>query len=126
MRKYGVSRFLVKSERVIRRLSAGVLIVMLFGVGALAQENDYDYTVEKIWGINKNTASGLIGGFTFRYSKAIRPKYFKTYGVELMNVRHPAEARVVARTGNSFIIGKVNNFYTIRLQYGRTLTIFKK
>lgn len=99
---------------------------MLFGVGALAQENDYDYTVEKIWGINKNTASGLIGGFTFRYSKAIRPKYFKTYGVELMNVRHPAEARVVARTGNSFIIGKVNNFYTIRLQYGRTLTIFKK
>ena len=100
--------------------------MFLIGSNALAQENDYDYTTEKIFGINKNTASGLIGGFVFRYSKAIRERYFTTYGFELMNVRHPAEARVVSRSGSSFIIGKVNNLYTIRAQYGRTLTLYKK
>lgn len=91
-----------------------------------AQENDYDYTTETIWGINKNTASGLIGGFVFRFSRAIRPGYFKTYGFEIMNVKHPAESRVVSRTGNSFIIGKTHHLYTIRLQYGRNYTLFKK
>ena len=99
---------------------------MLVSTSLLAQENDYDYTVETIWGINKNTASGLIGGFIFRYSREIRPRFFTTYGLELMNVRHPAESRVVSSIGNSFVIGKTNNLYTIRGQYGRTYTLFKK
>lgn len=92
----------------------------------LAQENDYDYSVETIWGVNKNTASGLIGGFIFRFSRAIKPGYFATYGIELMNIKHPAESRVVSRTGNSFVIGKTNNLYAIRGQYGRNYTVFKK
>jgi hypothetical protein len=107
-------------------LGVSIIIMLLSASFVRAQENDYDYTTETIWGINKNTASGLIGGFVFRFSRAIRPGYFKTYGFEIMNVRHPAESRVVSRTGNSFIIGKINHLYTIRLQYGRTYTLFKK
>ncbi len=40
---------------------AYLLIVFFIANSALAQENDYDYTSESIWGINKNSASGLIG-----------------------------------------------------------------
>lgn len=100
--------------------------MILVSTSVLAQENDYEYSIETIWGINKNTASSLIGGFVFRYSVAIRPGYFTTYGLELMSVRHPAESKVVSRTGNSFVIGKTNNLYAIRGQYGRTYTLFKK
>ena len=112
----------------MNKLKFGVVVlVMVLSANMLkAQENDYDYSTETIWGINKNTSSGLIGGFVFRFSRAIRPGYFKTYGFELMNVKHPAESRVVSRTGNSFIIGKTNHLYAIRLQYGRNYTVFKK
>lgn len=96
--------------------------------GAIAQEDgEYDYTSEFTWGINKNTNSGLIGGLVFKYSKAITPKKFQTFGLELINVKHPKEYRVASRyTGNSFIIGKQNYFYAVRGQYGREWIIFKK
>ena len=57
----------------------GIFLVITFTSGSnYAQENDYDYTSESIWGITKNSSSGLIGGFIFWL--AIRPLvlwYFK-------------------------------------------------
>ena len=108
------------------KLIVSVLSIGLLALPAKAQENDYEYSVESIWGVNKNTASGLIGGIVYRHSRAIRPGYFRTIGIELMNIKHPAESRVVSRTGNSFVIGKTNNLYAIRGQYGRNYTLFKK
>ncbi len=106
-----------------------VIIVVSFLIlssTVVAQENDYDYTSENIWGINKNTSSGLIGGFIFRFSRSIKPNHYRTIGFELINVKHPAESRVVSRTGNYFVVGKTNHLFAIRGQYGRDIVIFKK
>jgi len=101
------------------------VIILSAGIG-YAQENDYDYTSEAIWGINKNRFSGLIGGFIFRFSRSIKPNHYRTIGFELINVKHPAESRVVSRTGNYFIVGKTNYLFAIRGQYGRDIVLFKK
>ena len=105
----------------------GIFLIMSITSGAIyAQGNDYDYTSEAIWGINKNSASGLIGGFIFRFSRSVKPNHYRTIGFELINVKHPAESRIVSRSGNYFIVGKENHLFTIRGQYGRDIVIFKK
>jgi len=104
-------------------------LIIVFGLLAnltFAQENNYDYTSEAIWGINKNSASGLIGGFIFRFSRSVKPNHYRTIGFELINVKHPAESRVVSRTGNYFVVGKTNHLFAIRGQYGRDIILFKK
>ena len=104
-----------------------IIVVVLLSVNlGFAQENDYDYTSETIWGINKNSSSGLIGGLIFRTSRSVKPNHYRTIGIELINVKHPAEARVVSRTGNYFVVGKTNHLFAIRGQYGRDIVIFKK
>jgi len=102
------------------------LVITLASSVSYAQGNDYSYTSESIWGVSKNSASGLIGGFIFRFSRLVKPNHYRTIGFELMNVKHPGESRVVSRTGNYFIVGKTNYLYTIRGQYGRDIVIFKK
>lgn len=105
----------------------GIFLIITLTTGAgYAQGNDYDYTSESIWGINKNSASGLIGGFIFRFSRSVKPNHYRTLGFELINVKHPAESRVVSRTGNYFVVGKQNHLFAIRGQYGRDIVIFKK
>lgn len=98
------------------------------GVQVQAQESeDYEYNSEFVWGINKNTRGGLIGGFILKKSTRISENQFQTYGLELMNVKHPKETRISnPLNGNSFIWGKENYLYSIRLQYGREQVVFKK
>lgn len=93
-----------------------------------AQTNDsYDYNSELVWGINKNSFGGLIGGFTLKKSRRINKKTFETLGLELMNVKNPHEVRVQnTRGGNYFIYGKTHYLYAIRLQYGRDVVLFDK
>jgi len=96
--------------------------------GASAQTQDsYEYQSEFIWGINKNTYGGLIGGFVFKKGRKLKERLLETYGLEIMNVKHPQEVRQNSQqTGNFFIYGKSNYLYAIRLQYGRDLILFKK
>ena len=95
---------------------------------ATAQTKDtYDYNSEFIWGVNKNSSSGLIGGFVFKKSRRLNDYMFETYGLELINVRHPQEVRKTSLgSGNFFIYGKSNYLYAIRLQYGRDFVLFQK
>ena len=105
-----------------------VCFVLCLPMLVVAQNRDLDdYHSEFIWGINKNTAGGLIGGFVFRKSQRIKEGLYQSYGLEVMNVKHPQEFQL-RRNGatNSFILGKVNYLYAIRLQYGRELILFKK
>jgi len=107
----------------------GLLIVLaaLIGVETFAQTQDsYDYNKEFIWGINKNSSSGLIGGLVFRRSKKISENRLETYGLEIINVKHPQEVRKSSNSGNFFIYGKSNYLYAIRLQYGRDFILFQK
>jgi hypothetical protein len=93
----------------------------------MAQDNgNYEYSREYIWGINKNTNSGLIGGVVLKYSYAMNEKTFQTYGMELINVKHPKEYRYISQYGNPFVWAKKNYLYAIRFQYGRDYLMFKK
>lgn len=91
-----------------------------------AQNNEVDYTIENIWGINKNTSSGLIGGVVFKRSLKNTTGSFTSYGLELINVKHSAQLKVVTGSGNSFTLGKINHLFAIRGQYGREYVLFKK
>jgi hypothetical protein len=97
-------------------------------VAVQAQTQDsYDYQSEFTWGINKNTYGGLIGGFVFKKARKLNDRVLETFGLEIMNVKHPQEVRQNSQsTGNFFIYGKSNYLYALRFQYGRDLIIFKK
>lgn len=96
---------------------------------SFAQSNtdDFDYETQFVYGINLNTQSGLIGGFSFRYSKAITETMFHSFSLEMVDVRHPKEQRRASRlTGEFFIPGKRNFLYVLRPQYGREWILFRK
>ena len=82
---------------------------------------------EMIIGINTNTNSALIGGFSFKYGKKIREKQNLAFGFELVNIKsHKEEKFASVSTGNSFIPGKVNYLYSLRTQIGKEYLLFGK
>ncbi|MEQ9230805.1 MAG: hypothetical protein RIF46_08975 [Cyclobacteriaceae bacterium] len=89
-------------------------------------DEDYEYDKEFIWGINKNTNGGVLGSLVFKWSRSMGNDVYRTFGFELSNVKHPKETRTTSQTGQTFIIGKTNYLYTIRLQYGRDKLLFRK
>jgi hypothetical protein len=94
---------------------------------ALGQTQDsYDYHSEFTWGINKNTYGGLIGGLFFKQGKKITDRTLRTYGLEIMNVKHPQEVRRTTNQGNLYLYGKSNYLFAFRFQYGRDYILFKK
>lgn len=110
------------------RISAVFITFSLFSQGGFAQTQDsYEYQSEFTWGINKNTFGGLIGGFVFKKAYKLNDRVLQTYGLEIMNVKHPQETRQNSQsTGNFFIYGKSNYLYALRFQYGRDIILFKK
>jgi len=94
----------------------------------LGQATDsYDYNSEFTWGINKNSSGGIIGGFTFKKARRLNDWMLESFGLEIMNVKHPQEVRRSSHsTGNYFIYGKSNYLYAIRFQYGRDFILFRK
>jgi hypothetical protein len=104
-----------------------LIILVVAHLTANGQTQDsYDYQSEFVWGINKNTSGGLIGGFVFKKSIKMTDRMFQTFGLEIMNVKHPQEARRNSVTGNFFTYGKNNYLYALRFQYGRDIILFKK
>lgn len=104
-----------------------LLLCIFFSSPLLSQDTeDYEYTREFIFGINKNTNGGLIGGVILKYSQALNPTLFQSFGLELVNVKHPKEVRRHTYNGNSYIHAKENYLYSVRLQYGREKILFKK
>lgn len=90
-------------------------------------QDSYEYQSEFTWGINKNTAGGLIGGFVFKKARKLGENQLETFGLEVMNVKHPQERRVNSQaTGNLFIYAKSNYLYSLRFQYGRDFILFRK
>ena len=104
------------------------IILCLMGIAVNAQyRNNYEYGREFLWGFNKNTAGGLIGGVVFRAARKKSDRMYESLGIEVMNIKHSKERRRTSNnTGNYYIYGKLNYFYTVRLQYGREIIIFTK
>ena len=115
-------------SRVEKFLIPLVSLALLVSGSTFAQTQDsYEYQSEFTWGINKNTSGGLIGGIVFKKARKLNDHWLETFGLELMNVKHPQEVRRnSSATGNFFIYGKSNYLYAIRLQYGRDLILFKR
>lgn len=106
-----------------------LLILFLFPLVSVTQaqpEESYTYTKEFLYGFNKNSASGRLGGFVFKKSKKIKDRQFETYGLELINVKSDLEVRTTLGTGATILFGKSNYLYAIRLQYGRDFILFSK
>jgi len=106
-----------------------LLVFVLFTVlPVFAQESDsYSYSREFVWGISKNTNSGLIAGGAIKFSRSLGKNQFRTLGLEIVNVKHPKEIREVSpASGNTFLLGKTNYLFSIRPQYGREWVVFKK
>jgi len=112
----------------LHKISALFVVLSTFSLSAFSQTQDsYDYQSEFTWGINKNTYGGLIGGFVFKKAHKLSERLLETYGLEIMNVKHPQEQRQNSQsTGNFFIYGKSNYLYALRFQYGRDLILFRK
>lgn len=105
-----------------------VVSLSLCSLKTYAQDRDlYEYSREFSWGISKNTNSGLIAGLAGKFSRKIGDNHFQTFGLEIVNVKHPKELRRVSRiSGNTFILGKTNYLFSVRPEYGREWIVFKK
>lgn len=102
---------------------------LLYLNAAYAQRDDvgnYEYDEEYLFGLNKNTNGGLIGGVVFKAGTRIDDNQFAFWGVELSNVKNQKETRYNTVLGNSYIFGKSNYLYAIRPHYGREVILFKK
>jgi hypothetical protein len=79
----------------MRGLAIFGLVASLLFIGtslSFGQTQDsYEYNSEFIWGINKNSSGGLIGGFVFKKSRKLDDRLFETFGLEIMNVKHSQE-----------------------------------
>lgn len=103
-----------------------LFIIPLLGSAQLFEGEEFEYTSEWIWGINKNTNGGLIGGLMIRHSRKKADDVYHTFGLELSNVKHPSEARYIGLSGAGFIYGKSNYLYAIRTNYGLEKLMFRK
>ncbi len=104
-----------------------IAIIIIPGLAFGQLESDFEYSKEFIWGVNKNNRGGLIGGIVLKHSRIKSGRVYETFGLELMNIKHPKEQRYTSRqTGTSFVWGKQNFLYAIRTQYGLDRLMFKK
>jgi hypothetical protein len=109
----------------IRWLILIILSLIAFpGMTQPAPSNDYGKEIS--WGITKATNSGLIGGAVMKYSIRHRNDAFHYFGLEIVNIKHPKEERYYSFTGNTYIYGKSNYLYSLRVHGGRSWTFFKK
>lgn len=113
-------------KRFYLKIFAAIFISCLGGQTYAQTQDSYQYQSEFVWGINKNTSGGLIGGFIFKKSRKRTERTLETFGLEIMNVKNPQEVRVTSNTGNFFLLGKSNYLYSFRFQYGRDLILFYK
>lgn len=99
---------------------------LLLAQGQPTNEVDEEYLIENVFGFVKATNGGLISGFYFRHSKKLNDRNLTNLGIEMVNIKHPREARETTFTGSSFIFGKSHYLVAIRPTYGRERILFKK
>jgi hypothetical protein len=100
---------------------------LLYSGLSFGQSDELSYNEEFIYGVNFNTNGGLIGGVDFKWARAKGKKQFESFGLELVNVKHPKEYRFRSQeTGNSFIGYKTNYLISLRPSYGREFSLFRK
>lgn len=120
---------MLKIYRLLTITLSSLLLTATISFAQNRKQNDADYLYrsEFVTGINFNTNGGLIGGFSFKYAKALTPKMYHSFSIEAVNIKHPKERKFQnITTGSTFVPGKQNFLYAVRPQYGREFVLFKK
>jgi hypothetical protein len=103
-----------------------LLLLLAFGKPCHAQEAEPEYEEEISYGINWNTNGGLIGGGMFKYARQLSNNRYHSFGIEIVNVKHPKELTYPNRNNTNFIANKLNYLVSVRPQYGREFILFRK
>jgi len=110
-----------------------IFIVSLFLAKLSSAQSVFedDFTKEYTFGVNINTNGGFPSGINFKFGKITdNARINTTYAVELVGIRHPQEYRFSVSSLNnnaqSFVRGKANYLYSLRLQYGKDVILFRK
>ena len=83
------------------------------------EEGVLSYNKQNAFGVQLRT-NGY--GFFFEKGKMRSPRFTNTYSAEITEIKHPKEAKSGNTEGifaNTFIYGKINNFYQLKLGYGQ-------
>lgn len=92
-----------------------------------AAQSDEDFNNELSYGINLNSNGGLVGGAFVRSSWFLHNNFYRLAGLEVVEIKHPKENRLYhPNSGDSFIAGKQNHFFSIRPHYGLEHVLFRK
>lgn len=124
-----ISKLAAKLKHYFKKVFFLVLFVGLISPAfgqQIRQYIDEDYQVENVFGIVKATNGGLISGIYFRHSNFLGNNNLSNWGIEMVNIKHPREAKETTFTGSSFVFGKSNYLISIRPTYGREKIFFKK
>ena len=103
-----------------------LLVTSISGAVQAQVVEEYDYSKEFLWGINKNTRSGLIGGLYLKFANRLEKDVYRFIDFELLDVRHPKEGRELSYNGRYYLFGKSKSLYSMRFRYGLERIIFKK
>lgn len=118
---------LCKKSIMVKALQITIVFILAMSFSLNAQDqSNWGFSNEFVWGINKNTNGGLIGGVMVKYARPKNDRWMEFFGLELSNVKHPKEVRYRTFIGNAYIWGKENYLYAVRPNYGRELMLFKK
>jgi hypothetical protein len=111
---------------VFKSFLIGLLLSVSLLVSAFAQQTEAGFQKEITYGINFNTDGGIIGGGAFRVANVKSEKWLHFWGVDVVEVKHPKENRLLGQGGDVFIWGKTNYLFVIRPEYGREYVFFRK
>ncbi len=106
-----------------------ILVSLLLSNIVWAQKNNDEdtYTNEFSLGAQWNTVGDILGGISLRYAHKIDEKKFRTFTLDLVNIKHPKEKRITSdSTNNSYVLGKMNYFFVVRPSYGFEWLLFNK
>ncbi len=112
-----------------KHLLVYIFLLLLFSVDLLAQTTDEEdeYTSEWLFGYYFSSNGGLFGGGIMgKYNRQKTSRMYESFAIDIGHIKNPRELRLQTNSGTSFILGKKNYFYPIRLQYGRDIVLFKK
>lgn len=98
---------------------------LLYGQGELDDQEKIFYRNEKTIGLLLNSNGFGING---RYAKQINYRNKMIYNVDIAGIKHPKEYKIPSADyyARSFVLGKLNSFFTVRAGIGRQHEMYRK
>jgi hypothetical protein len=111
-----------------------VFLLLISSVSLFAQKNNEDEELEistktLAYGLTTNNFSGIIGGGILRNSFPVTQRkgkpVYRYLAIEAVNIKNPRETNITTY-GSKYVFGKTNYLFSIRPEYGREFSVFRK